>query len=112
LLTLVASGTAAIGTFPLTLTGTSGTLSAATTMTLTVGAFGFTLGSGGNMTVTQGTSNTAYVFESPQLGFSGNVTLSISGLPRGVTASFNPVTVSEYGSSTVTLTATSAAAAT
>jgi poly(beta-D-mannuronate) lyase len=36
-------------------------------------------------------------------GFSGTVTLSISGLPAGATASFNPASVNMIGSSTLTV---------
>ena len=44
-----------------------------------------------------------------QNGFSGTVSFSASGLPAGVTANFNPNTVTGSGSSTMTVTASSGA---
>lgn len=44
-------------------------------------------------------------------GTGGAVTLSATGLPAGVTAAFNPTTLSATGSSVMTITATGAAAA-
>jgi hypothetical protein len=57
--------------------------------------------------VTQGSSATDTITITPQNGFSGSVALSASGLPSGVTASFNPS--STTGSSTLTFTASSTA---
>jgi hypothetical protein len=57
-------------------------------------------------------SNTTYtVTVTPSNGFSGTVSLGVSGLPTGVTGSFNPTTVPGSGSSTLTITAGSGAAA-
>jgi hypothetical protein len=60
-----------------------------------------------SLTVVQGSSNTDTITVTGANGFTGSVTLSASGLPSGVTASFgtNPAT----GSSMLTLTATNAA---
>ena len=60
-----------------------------------------------SLTMTQGGSGTSTISVTPQNGFSGSVSLSASGLPSGVTASFspNPTTTT----STLTLTASSAA---
>lgn len=69
----------------------------------------FTLSdSPGSLSIAQGASGTSTITVNPANGFSGSVTLSASGLPSGVTASFgsNPTT----GSSVVTLAATSSAA--
>src|SRR5207302_1507555 len=44
-------------------------------------------------------------------GFAGNVALSVSGLPAGVTAGFSPATVTGGGSSTMTLATTAVTAA-
>src|SRR5205807_1202192 len=59
------------------------------------------------LTVTQGTSGNSTVSVNALNGFTGSVTLSASGLPSGVTASFgtNPTT----GSSVLTLTAAATA---
>ena len=106
-LTLTASSTAGVGTSTLTITGTSGSLTATTTLTLTVYAPTFTL-SALDLNIGQGTSVTTYVTVNPQYGFTGNVTLSVSGLPNGVTALWNPNPTT--GTSLLTLTASSSAA--
>ena len=122
-LTLQASSSAALGQYALTITGTSGSISAATTMTLTINAQGFTMyGSPSVLTMNQGTSTTSTLFITPQYGFTGGVTFSASGLPSGVTASFspNPGTTSSLltltasgtatpGPATITVTGTSGA---
>ncbi|MHB8447149.1 MAG: hypothetical protein ACYC9P_04425 [Rudaea sp.] len=61
-----------------------------------------------SLSIAQGASGTSTVTISPQNGFGGSVALSASGLPSGVTASFNPA--STTGSSTLTLSASSTAA--
>jgi hypothetical protein len=60
-----------------------------------------------SLSVTQGSSGNSTITVTPSGGFTGSVTLSASGLPSGVTASFgtNPTT----GSSVVTFTASSTA---
>jgi hypothetical protein len=71
---------------------------------------GFTLTPASSaVSVTQGTSSTDTISVTDVGSFTGNVTLSVSGLPTGVTASFgsNPTT----GNSVLTLTASSAATA-
>ena len=89
-LTVTASGTAATGQYTLAVTGTSGTQTASTTLTLGIYVPTFTLYGGGSLNMGQGTSGTSYIYLNPQYGFSGNVALSVSGLPSGVTASFSP----------------------
>jgi chitinase len=68
----------------------------------------FTLSdSPGSLSIAQGAPGTSTITVNPANGFSGSVTLSASGLPNGVTASFgtNPTA----GSSILTLAASSAA---
>src|SRR5438445_586614 len=60
-----------------------------------------------SVTVVQGASGTSIIMVTPQNGFNGSVSLSASGLPSGVTASFNPG--STTSTSTLTLTASSTA---
>src|SRR6266550_301228 len=61
--------------------------------------------------VTRGSSARSTITITRQNGFNSGVTLSASGLPSGVTASFNPITVNPpTTSSTVTFTASSNAA--
>jgi hypothetical protein len=109
-LTLTASGTAAVGgPVTVTVTGTVGTATQTTTIALTVNqAPGFTLAAApAAVTVGQGSTNTSTVTVTPVAGFTGSVTLAATGLPAGVTAAFgtNPTT----GTSVVTFTATATA---
>jgi subtilase family serine protease len=66
------------------------------------------------LTIVQGASGTSTITITPQNGFSGSVTLAASGLPSGVTATFNPnpatVTSPASTTSTLTLAATATAA--
>ena len=106
-LTLTASGTATVGQYPLTITGTSSTQSATASVTLGVYAPTFSIYSPYSVAIGQGTSTTTSVFVNDQYGFAGNVTLSASGLPAGVTAAFSPNPTT--GTSTLTLTASGSA---
>jgi hypothetical protein len=109
-LTLTAASSAAVGPATLTITATSGNISAKTTISLTINtAASFRISSQStNVNVIAGATGTASITIAPQGGFTGTVALSASGLPTGVTASFNPANATT--SSTLTLTATSAAA--
>jgi len=80
------------GTYTLTITGVSGSLTHTTTVTLVVNApADFTLSAApASRTVTQGGSTSYAVTISPTGGFSDQVTLSVSGLPNGATGSFTP----------------------
>jgi hypothetical protein len=122
--TFTASGTATTGTSSVTITGVSGSLTHATSISLTVSATAtpnFSLSaSPSSLTVKQGTAGSSTITETPSGGFTGSVTLSASGLPAGVTASFgtNPTTstsvltftassTATVGTSTITLTGVS-----
>jgi subtilase family serine protease len=113
-LTLTATGTATTGTVTVTITGMSGTLTHTTTISLTVNPTStggtFTLSaSPTTVTVSQGgAAGTSAITITPQGGFTGSVTLSASGLPSGVTATFtpNPATSTSTLSFTASSTAT------
>jgi hypothetical protein len=109
LLTLAATSTATTGPATVTITGTSGSLTASTTIAVTVNAPpSFTLAPvAAVLSVTQGASAPDTVNVTAANGFTGSVTLTATGLPAGVTASFgtNPAT----GSSVLTFTAASTA---
>lgn len=112
-LTLTASNTALLGAASVTVTGTSGTLSRTTSLSLTVATIpvaDFSLAAApATVSVAQGGSGTSAIALTRLNGFSGAVTLSATGLPTGVTASFGPF--SATGVSTLTLSASSAATA-
>jgi subtilisin family serine protease len=113
-LTVTASATIAPGTYPLTITGTSGSTSHAATAALAVPAppdfslaatpssRSVTAGGGAAYTVAVGSMN----------GFAGDVALSLGGLPTGVgSAAFAPAVVAGAGSSQLTVTTSAAAPA-
>ncbi len=122
--TFTASSTATTGTSTVTITGTSGTLTHTTTVSLTISAPAqpdFSLSaSPSSVSVVQGNTATSTITVTDVGGFTGSVTLSASGLPSGVTASFgtNPTTstsvltftassTATLGTATVTVTGTS-----
>jgi hypothetical protein len=108
-LTLTASGNAAVGAASMTVTGTSGSLTHQTHITLAVNpAPSYTLyASPSSLSVVQGSQVFSTVTVNPLNGFSGAVNLSASGLPSGVTASFNPANTA--GNSTLQLSASAVA---
>src|SRR5262249_5492429 len=91
-LTVAANGSAATGTFSVTVTGTSGSLTATTVVAVTViSSANFALSATpGSLAIAQGTGATTTIAVTPLNGFGGNVNLTASGLPSGVTASFIP----------------------
>jgi hypothetical protein len=109
-LTLTASKTAKVGTVTVTIKGTSGALSATTTIALTVDALGnFTLTAAPKtLTVAQGGNGTSTITVVPTGGFDQEVTLGATGMPSGVTASFSPNPTTS--TSTLTLTVSGSAA--
>ncbi len=106
-LTVTTASTTPTGSFPLTITGASGTLSHAASVTLVVNApvvGDFSISATpASATVTAGgnTSYTATVTGSG--GFNGSVSFSVTGLPAGASASFNPTSVTGSGSSTMSV---------
>src|SRR5260370_736525 len=106
-LSITTSSTTPTGTFPLTISGTSGSTTHTASVNLVVtapvvGDFSISA-SPGSQTVTagNGTSYTATVTGSG--GFSGAVNFTASGLPSGAGASLNPTSVTDSGSSTISL---------
>src|SRR5262249_31356550 len=104
-----AQTTTPAGTTNISIVGTSGTLTHSATIALTVtGASDFSLAAT-SASVVQGGTATSTITVTRLGGFAGTVALSASGLPAGVTASFNPA--STTGTSTLTFTAAANAAA-
>ena len=87
------------GSYALTITGTSGTLTHTATVTLVVQAASagdFSLSAlPGSQTVLAGAGTTYTVSITPTGGFSGSVALTVSGLPAGATGMFSPVIASQ-----------------
>ena len=108
-LTLAASNSAATGTATVTVTGISGGVTQAVPLKLTVTQVpSFTLSvDPSTLTLLLGGQSTSMITVTHANGFVGSVSLSASGLPSGVTATFNP-NPTTY-TSTLTLTASDTA---
>ncbi len=92
-LTIAVPKTAALGSYTITIQGTSGSLSHTTTNTLVVTAMvpNFTIhASPASRSVIHGKNGSYGVTIRPVNGFAGQVTLSVGGLPAGATGSFSP----------------------
>ncbi len=85
------------GTYALTITGTSGTLSHSARVTLVVNApvtpdFSISA-SPSSQTVLPGSQTSYTTTVTPTGGFTGDVSLTVSGLPTGTTAAFSPSSI-------------------
>jgi hypothetical protein len=93
-LSVTTSPTTPTGSFPLTITGVSGTLTHTSGATLVVNAAAtpdFSLSATpASQTVTQGTAGSYTVNVTRTGGFTGPVTLSMSSSPAGLTGTFSP----------------------
>ena len=110
------AGTAALGTYVLTVTGTAASGSHSTSVSVTVtqpptSDFGIAASPASASVVSGGSA--AYTVTTTVLsGNAESITLSISGVPAGASASFNPAAVTAGGNSTLTVDSGTAAAGT
>jgi subtilisin family serine protease len=110
-LSVTAASSLSPGSYPLTITGTSGNLVRSTSVALVVTAPDFALSiSPASRTLRHGGSTTFTITVSSQGGFSGKVIFSVSGLPAGTSAAFKPPSVTAAGTSTMTVKAAGSAA--
>jgi pseudomonalisin len=94
-LTFIAGQTAKTGTFAVTLTATGGGLTKTATVNLVIAAPNFALTLAGAVpTLPVGGTAGITLGITPSGGFHSAISLSVSGLPSGVTASFSPATLS------------------
>jgi hypothetical protein len=90
-LSITTSTSTPTGTYSLTITGVSGSLIKTTKVTLVVSPPGFSLNaSPASQTVRRGSSTTYTIAITPTGGFTGSVSLSVSGLPSRTPGTFSP----------------------
>jgi kumamolisin len=107
-MSITVASTVTAGTYPITVTGMSGSTQETTTVTLTVtgtqaGDYSLSA-SPTSLTIARGSSNHSTITVSGTVGFSGSVSLSASGEPNRVTVSFSPSSVTGSGASTMNVT--------
>jgi len=89
-------------TASLTVTDNGGASSSPATRTVTVGDFTIAA-SPASQTVSPGANTTYTVTVTPDAAFTGTVTFSVTGLPAGASAGFNPTSISPSGQTTLTV---------
>jgi len=112
-LTLSVAASTTAGVYPITVRGASGNLVHTTTVTLTVtGAPDYALSAAPvSVNAAPGGSANSTIAVNALSGFGGAVSLTASGMPAGVTASFSPASVTGSGASNLTLTVSASATA-
>jgi Galactose oxidase-like, Early set domain/PKD domain len=104
-LTVTTSASTPVGSYTLTVTGSTATLNHSSNVTLNVTSGGdFSLSdSPTTLQIARGATASATVSVAALQGFTGTVSLSLSGLPPRTSASWSPSTVSGSGSSLLTI---------
>jgi hypothetical protein len=110
-MTVSTSTGTSLGSFNLRITAVDGVFVRSLVVTVSVQPTGnfAVIASPNPQVLVPGSSNAIDVTLVPSSGFNGSITMSVSGLPAGVTGSFNPSSTSG-NTSTLTLTATNAVA--
>ena len=105
-LTVATVTTIAPGSYPLTITASSGPLSHSVGVTLVVAgdfSIGVTPSTPSSRTIGKGGSASYSITVTAGQGFSGTVTFSVSGLPKFAAAKFSPASVVNAGTSALTV---------
>jgi len=107
-LTLGVGASTASGTYTITVTGTGAAATHSTTLTLTVTAAppnDFSINANPtSVSVQQGSSGSSTISTALTSGSAQTIALDAGALPSGVTAAFNPASITAGGTSTLTLT--------
>ena len=105
-MTISVSHFAALGSHPITVTGSGGGIKQTTTVMLTVAAAAdFELSvSPGAVTVMQSNQGTTTITSALAGGFNNPVSFSVTGVPNGTTVTFNPNPIPAPGGGTTTMT--------
>jgi uncharacterized membrane protein len=113
-LTVATTASTPVGTYPITITATSGSLQHTAQVTLIVNATGtgdFSLTeTPAAQTISQNAYTTYKATVAALSGFKGVVTFAASGLPTGATATFSPSSITASGTTTLTVSCTGTAA--
>jgi len=105
-MTITVASSAAVGTYRIKVTGTSGSITEIVTVTLTVGKVpsGYTISaSPSSLSIARGSSGTSTITTVVSGGFDSSISLSATGYPEGVTVAFSPATIKAPGSGTSTM---------
>jgi len=101
-LNVTTSASTPAGSYPLTLTGTSGPVTHSVNVTLVIaGDFSLAVTPASRTVAANG--NTTYTATVGGQGFTGIVNFSVSGLPKFATARFTPSSVTNSGTSTLSV---------
>jgi hypothetical protein len=104
-LSITTSVSTPLGSYPITIIGTSGTLAHTNTVSLIVSGFSLSA-SPPSQTLNAGNSTNFTITVTTNASFSGSVAFGISGLPGGALATFAPSTLSDSDNSTLTISTT------
>jgi hypothetical protein len=102
-LLITTAGTTPSGTYPLVISGTSGSITRTANVTLIVNGDFTIAASPSSRTVNRGSSTTYTLTISAGPAFSGPVNLTVDGLPSRTTATFNPASLGGSGTSVLTV---------
>jgi len=106
-LVISTAATTPAGTYPLTITGTDGVLTHTASITLVVTTPDFTLTAApASQTIVLGGSASYTATVVALNGYAGTVSLSVSGLPAGASATFTPASVTASGIATLAIATT------
>jgi hypothetical protein len=104
-LSVSTSGSIAPGNYTITITGTDGTLTHTTSVSLVVQDFSIAA-TPASISIKRGSSALYKATVTALNGFNGVVKFSVTGLPAKSTATFNPTQVTGHGNSNLTITTT------